>query len=294
LAVQSLLLKDPPSYTREIPVDEGHRFVERGEIVSRFRDMDVEAIQRMKEKDTRLKRNIRRFRFGVRCAKLCCSVVVISLLSANFAIFIRTQDNLINDNGAVQPAWGDTKSWPAILLLTVASVSSLISIFVLLSYLKSVKWANRLAGVHATIMITASVVSLGIWAISAGLFHKQATGFNVPSIWSWSCNHKGSSNTSINFNQICLTQNWSFICAIIEVMLEILTLGSFLLIFVRMKSKKEMRKSMSMQISTSTANEQEARFVDGDEDQGSPSQAYADLEGQKRSFADEKDLGEKE
>lgn len=77
-------------------------------------------------------------------------------------------------------------------------------------------------------------------------------------------------------------------------MLEILTLGSFLLIFVRMKSKKEMRKSMSMQISTSTANEQEARFVDGDKDQGSPTQAYADLEGQKRSFADEKDLGEKE
>jgi hypothetical protein len=74
--------------------------------------------------------------------------------------------------------------------------------------------------------------------------------------------------------------------------LEILTLGSFLLIFVRMKSKREMRKSM--QLSTSTASEQEARFVDGDEDQGSPTQAYADLEGQKRPFADEKDLGEKQ
>ena len=98
LRVNSLLLKDPPSYTREIPVDEGHRFVERGEIVSKFRDMDVETIERMKEKDTRLKRNIRRFRFGVRSAKLCCrfysfvitpwltnSIVVIGLLSANFA-----------------------------------------------------------------------------------------------------------------------------------------------------------------------------------------------------------------
>jgi hypothetical protein len=72
LPVQSLLLKDPPSYTREIPVDEGHRFVEPGEIVSSVRDMDVEAIERMREKDTKLKRNIRRFRFAVRCAKLCC------------------------------------------------------------------------------------------------------------------------------------------------------------------------------------------------------------------------------
>lgn len=55
-------------------------------------------------------------------------------------------------------------------------------------------------------MITASVVAIGIWAISAGLFHKQDTGFNVPNIWSWACNHKDASDESVNFNQICLTQ----------------------------------------------------------------------------------------
>jgi hypothetical protein len=38
-------------------------------------------------------------------------------------------------------------------------------------------------------------------------------------------------------------QNWSFICAIIEIALELLTIGSILMIFVRMKSKKDMRKS---------------------------------------------------
>jgi hypothetical protein len=74
-------------------------------------------------------------------------------------------------------------------------------------------------------------------------------------------------------------------------MLEILTLASFLLIFVRMKSKREMRKSMC--VSTSTTNEQETRFVDEDEDVNSPTQAYADLEGQKRPFSDEKELGAK-
>lgn len=131
---------------------------------------------------------------------------------------MRTQDHLINDDGGLEPAWGDTKSWPAAILLTVASISAflsirkipppnrLIALVVLLSYLKSVKLANRLAAVNATIMITASVVALGIWAISAGLFHKQETGFNVPNIWSWACNHKTSSDSSVNFNQICLTQ----------------------------------------------------------------------------------------
>ena len=84
LGAQSSLLKDPPSYTREIPEEEGHRLVERGEIVSRFRDMDVEAIERMKEKDTKLKRNIRRFRFIVRCAKLCCRFYSYATALANY------------------------------------------------------------------------------------------------------------------------------------------------------------------------------------------------------------------
>jgi len=94
----TLLLDDPPSYTRDVSEDQTYlSIVERGEIVKSVREMDAEAIERMKEKDTRLKRNIRRFRFVVRCAHLACrcdslviapltgSVVVISLLSANFA-----------------------------------------------------------------------------------------------------------------------------------------------------------------------------------------------------------------
>lgn len=71
-------------------------------------------------------------------------------------------------------------------------------------------------------------------------------------------------------------------------MLEILTIGSFLLIFVRMKSKREMRKSMS--VSTWTPNEQEKSFVkDDDVDLSTPTRAYGDLEGQGRAFPGEKE-----
>ena len=71
-------------------------------------------------------------------------------------------------------------------------------------------------------------------------------------------------------------------------MLEILTIGSFLLIFVRMKSKREMRKSM--RVSTWTPNEQEKGSVrDDDVDLSTPTRAYGDLEGQKRAYAGEKE-----
>jgi hypothetical protein len=73
--------------------------------------------------------------------------------------------------------------------------------------MKSVKWANRFAAADTILMISTSVVIIGVWAISAGLFHKQPTpGFNVPNIWSWACNHKAESDDTVDFNRICITQ----------------------------------------------------------------------------------------
>ena len=129
----------------------------------------------------------------------------------------------------------------------------------LLSYFYSINWANRLATLNATLTITASIVIISVWGLSAGLFHKDGTaGFNIPNIWSWSCNHRANSTDNVNFGQICVTQvtplspkpsrvliwqEWSFICAMIEITLETLTIASFGLIFVRMNSKREIRKT---------------------------------------------------
>ena len=80
-------------------------------------------------------------------------------------------------------------------------------IVMILSYLKSVRWANTFAVAEITLLISSSVFLFGIWVIGAILFHnRQVPAFNVPNIWSWSCNHEDSSDDVVNFNQICLTQ----------------------------------------------------------------------------------------
>jgi hypothetical protein len=61
--------------------------------------------------------------------------------------------------------------------------------------------------------------------------------------------------------------------------LEILTIASFLLIFVRRKSKREMRKSM--RVSTSTTSEQERSFVSKEEEPESPRDVKVPLAGEK-------------
>ena len=49
-----------------------------------FPKMDLE-VQQLKERDLKLKNRIRRFRFALRSLHLMCSIVMISLLAANFA-----------------------------------------------------------------------------------------------------------------------------------------------------------------------------------------------------------------
>lgn len=66
---------DPPSYQPEVTYGQ-EESSESYQLVGRRRntfqhDMDLE-VQRMQEKDVKLKKNIRRFRFVVRCAHLAC------------------------------------------------------------------------------------------------------------------------------------------------------------------------------------------------------------------------------
>lgn len=74
LKTSSLPLGDPPSYQREFT--DGQDSSERYQLVGRRgntsqHNMDMEG-QKLREKDVKLKRNIRRFRFVVRCAHLAC------------------------------------------------------------------------------------------------------------------------------------------------------------------------------------------------------------------------------
>ena len=140
-------------YERTLPdtiKEEQHqyRLVGKSEGRASASEMDMET-QKMIERDAKLKKTIRRFRFVLRSVHLACrylpsflfwflswrvqililfSIVVISLLSANFAVFYTTIDHLIDDNGTLTSAWGGTKAWPAIILLTVACVSAFINI----------------------------------------------------------------------------------------------------------------------------------------------------------------------
>lgn len=95
------------------------------------------------------------------------------------------------------------QSSPSVTLLP----PSLIVIVVLISYLQSVKWANRLAAMHGALSIGASIFLLIIWAISVGIFNIHDHSSTTSDLWSWSCNEAESSEyQGVNWSQYCLEQ----------------------------------------------------------------------------------------
>jgi hypothetical protein len=128
--------------------------------------------------------------------------------------FNATRFDETDDEG---PLWGDNapQTWPSTVILCVACVSLFLSIgvsvfssnlVILLSYFKSVKWANRLAIAHTSITIGASIFLLVFWAISVGVFNVHSKS-STSDLWSWSCDKADDTEKySINWGQYCLEQ----------------------------------------------------------------------------------------
>jgi hypothetical protein len=80
---------------------------------------------------------------------------------------------------------------------------------ILLSYLRSVKWANRLAVVHGTLTIAGSLALLIAWAISVGIFKIHDKDNHESDLWSWACAHSTATHPSIDWKQVCMEQVFS-------------------------------------------------------------------------------------
>jgi len=231
----------PTSYRSFIEFEEEYPLTQR-DMEGTLQYADQQA-QRATERDLVLKKNIRRFRFVVRVLDLGCSLVIIALIASNFIVFNATRFS-VNDSG--NPIWGaeHPRTWPTTVLLSVACVSVALSVVVLLSYLKSVQWANRFNIAHATITISVSVFLIIMWAISIGIFnyHDQSA---TPDLWSRACHQRdaGTPNGAVNWGQYCIEQAWCSVCGILSIIFEALILTTFALIYLRRRSKRDVRQS---------------------------------------------------
>jgi len=147
------------------------------------------------------------------------------------------------------PAWAEgTNPWAQYLLLGMACVSLAACLIVFWAYRKGGHRRAEKAAVYYTgFSIAFFAFNLIMWIVGAAIYqHSKATG-NNKDMWGWSCAQNTREqiyHNSVDYALLCRLQDWGLVCAIIEVVIEVLVIAIYVVVFYRVWSKRKLMKSM--------------------------------------------------
>lgn len=188
------------------------------------------------------------------------------MLAAVFMIFNATRA-LPSRNGL--PAWApNSKTWPQITLLVIACISLAMCIIIFYGYWRGGhRRAEKVAVYYTTFAVGFFIFSIVMWGVGAAVLNQSKQNGDGKDIWGWSCKdntRKALFQDDVSYDlacrlQVCphftshhvnpadeVLQNWSLICCIIEVVVEVFTLAVYGIVFYRFYSKRQLRKSMAV------------------------------------------------
>ncbi|CAI7594190.1 unnamed protein product [Penicillium glandicola] len=197
-------------------------------------------------RDLRIKLRVRIAKLFLRFINFGCSLIVLSLLAVTLTVFNATK-HLPTRNSL--PAWAEgTNPWAQYLLLGMACVSLVACLIVFWAYRKGGHGRAEKAAVYYTgFSIAFFAVNLIMWIVGAAIYqHSKASG-NNQDMWGWSCaknTREEIYHNSVNYALLCRLQDWGLVCAIIEVVIEVLVILIYVVVFYRVWSKRKLMKSM--------------------------------------------------
>jgi hypothetical protein len=149
------------------------------------------------------------------------------------------------------PPWADnTKTWPQILLLTIAVISLVMSITVMIAYCRGGhNRAEKVAAYYTIFAVGFFIFSIIMWAVGAAIFNQSKAQNSNKDMWGWSCvdnKRRHLFEDDIAYGLVCRLQNWALVCCIIEVVVEVLCIIIYGIVFYRFWSKRKLRKSMAV------------------------------------------------
>lgn len=199
-------------------------------------------------RDLKIKTRVRMAKFALRGVNFSCSLIILAMLSTALTIFNSTRS--LPDHSRM-PSWAeDTKTWPQILVLSMACVSLLACIIVFVAYCRGGhNRAEKVATYYTMFAIGWFILSLVLWAISAALFQHSKNSSDNKDMWGWSCvsNHRSAVYADeVDYALLCRLQNWTLICIIIEIVVEVIAITLYSVVFYRYYTKRRLAKSMDL------------------------------------------------
>ncbi|KAL7818096.1 hypothetical protein V8C44DRAFT_355470 [Trichoderma aethiopicum] len=217
----------------------------REEEILEKREMETEKEQ---AKDMKIKVRVRMAKFALRSVHFSCSLIILAMLSSSFAIFNATKSL---PQQSKMPSWAaGTDPWAQKLVLAMACLSLAISVLVFVAYCRGGHRRAEKVGTYYTIFaIGWFIVSLILWVLAAAVFSNSKNNGANKDMWGWSCVQNTRSEVfadKVKYSLVCRLQNWTLICIIIEVVLEVISILLYSVIFYRYYSKRRLHKSMDV------------------------------------------------
>ncbi|KAL2049758.1 hypothetical protein ABVK25_009981 [Lepraria finkii] len=199
-------------------------------------------------KDVKIKTRVRMAKMCLRGTNFSCSLIVLAMLSTTFSIFNATKALPARSN---LPPWAaGQSSWPQITLLTIACVSLAMCLAVFYGYWRGGHRRAEKAAIYYTFFsIGYFTFSTIMWAVGAAVLNSSKQNGQGKDMWGWSCKdgkRKDLFQDEVNYDLICRLQSWSLICAIIEIIVEVITISIYAIVFFRFYSKRRLAKSMDL------------------------------------------------
>ncbi|KZF26867.1 hypothetical protein L228DRAFT_19846 [Xylona heveae TC161] len=207
-----------------------------------------ERTEKQNARDLKVKARVRVAKLFLRTVNFSCSLIVLSMLAATFTIFNATKTLPKRNN---LPPWAlGQKIWPQVVLLCMATISLFMSLVVFYGYWRGGhKRAEKVAVYYTVFAVSFFVFSVVMWGIGAAILNQSRQTGNNKDMWGWSCvdnERKSLFEKEVNYALVCRMQNWSLVCALIEIVIELLTILIYAVVFYRFYSKNRLRKSMDL------------------------------------------------
>jgi hypothetical protein len=108
------------------------------------------------------------------------------MVATAFAIFNATKTLPPRNN---LPPWAEnTKIWPQVVILSIACVSLVMSIVVMIAYLRGGhNRAEKVAAYYTVFAVGFFVFSIVMWGIGAAVLNQSKANNNNKDMWGWSC-----------------------------------------------------------------------------------------------------------
>ncbi|KAK5990359.1 hypothetical protein PT974_08626 [Cladobotryum mycophilum] len=206
------------------------------------------STEKEQAQDMKIKVRVRLAKFALRSVHFSCSLIILAMLSSSFAIFNATK---ALPSQSAMPAWAvGTDPWAQKLVLAMACLSLGISVIVFAAYCRGGHRRAEKVGTYYTMFaIGWFIVSLILWVLAAAVFSNAKNTGKNKDMWGWSCvqnqRHVVFAD-KVKYSLVCRLQNWTLICIIIEVVVEVISIMLYSIIFYRYFSKRRLTKSMDM------------------------------------------------